>query len=152
MAIKIPLTQGKFAIIDEEDFEAIGMHKWYYGAGYALRKLKRKTIRMHSVINKTPDGYETDHIDGNGLNNQKLNLRNATRHNNVMNTNSRRNSSSKYKGVSWKLDRKKWLATICFNKKDIHLGYFISEIEAALAYNKAALKYFGEFAKLNIIT
>ena len=104
---------------------------------------------MHRVINDTPKILGTDHIDGNPLNNQKSNLRNATKSQNGMNRKSNRNSSSKYKGISWNKQNKKWRGEIQKNKKRYGLGYFKSEIEAARAYNKKALELFGEYARLN---
>ena len=92
-----------------------------------------------------------DHIDGNGLNNQRNNLRKATHQENMMNRQSNKNSSSQFKGVHWYERTNKWQARITFNQKRISLGYFTSEIDAAKTYNKKALELFGEFAKLNFI-
>jgi hypothetical protein len=92
-----------------------------------------------------------DHEDRNSLNDLIENLRPATYHQNSMNCTSQKNSSSRYLGVNYESRLSKWKVQICFNRKKIYLGVYISEIEAALAYNKAAVKYFGEFAHLNII-
>lgn len=92
-----------------------------------------------------------DHIDLNRLNNCRSNLRNATHTQNEQNKVSRIGSSSKYKGVSWNTMLSKWTAQIGIEGKKLHLGCFVSEIKAAEAYNKAAMKYFGSFANVNSI-
>lgn len=155
---KIALTKAKFAIVDDEDYEFINQRKWrFHDQGYAISsesvgnlngKRKFKNYYMHRLIMVTPDDMDTDHINGDKLDNRKINLRICTRAENNRNKLPRKNSSSRFKGVFWREDRKKWRAVI-FNKKQIHLGMFTSEIDAAIAYNEAAIKYFGEFAKLN---
>ena len=87
--------------------------------------------------------------DGDGLNNQKANLRICTRSQNKMNGKSYKNSSSKYKGIWWVKKNKKWRVRIRLNNKTIHLGYFKDETEAAKAYDSKAKELFGEFARLN---
>jgi len=99
----------------------------------------------------TPSDMETDHRDGNGLNNQRENLRICTRQQNSQNGLAHKDSSSQFKGVSLKKGRHKWVACIMQNGKLAHLGYFDNEIEAAKTYNTKAKELFGEFAKLNII-
>lgn len=152
---QIPLTQGKFAIVDDEDYEFLSQWKWHISHGYALRSdlssYPKKTISMHRVITGTTGNQLVDHIDRNGLNNQKSNLRIVTRTQNGMNRKSHSGSSSKYKGVSWYKAGKKWEAFITYNKKRKFLGRFKSEIEAAEAYNIAATKFHGEYALLNEI-
>lgn len=157
---KISLSQGRFALIDAEDFEFLNQWEWCYSRGYALRneyigmidgKQKAKRIPMHRLVNKTPDDLQTDHINGDKLDNRKCNLRSCTSSQNHMNKKSPKNSTSKYKGVHWYKKGKKWKSEIRINKKGQYLGYFKSEIEAAKAYNKAAIELFGEFAKLNKI-
>lgn len=153
---KISLTQGKYAIVDAEDYDYIKKWKWYYSknrGGYAVREEmrqgKKKLISMHRVINKTPTGMVTDHINGNTLDNRKKNLRNATIRQNTQNQRIRENKSSKYKGVYWYKAGRKWRAQMQSNKKRIYLGQYDSEIEAAKAYNEGAIKYFGKYARLN---
>lgn len=158
---EIPLTQGKVALVDDADFERLNQFKWFaaFGGGiefYAKRMTiiegKRKVLRMHRVILGLMDNpICCDHIDGNGLNNQRNNLRLCTRQENNRNVSSRRDSISKYKGVSSYKKSKKWRSFISVDGKYIHLGYFHSEKDAALAHNEAALKYHGEFARLNTI-
>ena len=107
--------------------------------------------RMHLIIMGEAYGLEVDHINGNKLDNQKSNLRFVTHMQNLHNRKPSRESSSKYKGVSWNAWHKRWLAKICNNYTSIFLGYFKSEEDAALAYNKAALKYHEEYARLNVV-
>lgn len=156
---EIKLTKGLCALVDDEDFERINQFKWYaLKSGrtfYAVRNMlkteftdnKRGTYFMHNVIM----GFKgVDHISGFGLDNQKINLRACTQHQNNMNSIPAKNSTSKYKGVSWAAHVKKWRGQIQFNRKIKHLGYFTSEAEAALAYDCAARELFKEFAKLNM--
>lgn len=110
---------------------------------------QRGTIFMHRVILNTPLGYETDHSNGDGLDNRKENLRIATASQNKWNRNKYKNNTSGYKGVSWEKDRGRWRAYIILKTERIHLGYFNDKHEAARAYNAAAIKYHGEFACLN---
>jgi len=145
----VPLTKGMVAVVDLEDVEVIGLNSWYFDGVYARRKIsiegKQFNVLMHRVINKTPDTLETDHIDGNGLNNKRSNLRHATGSQNNQNRKKITCGTSKYKGVSFHTGSKKWRAQI--NEK--HIGSFRSELECAKAYDKAALKLFGEYARLN---
>ena len=96
-----------------------------------------------------PDGMEVDHINGNGLDNRKANLRLCTRAQNQMNSIKRTGKSSIFKGVSWHKNAWKWRANIKINQKDIHIGYFDTELEAAEAYDIEAIRLFGSFAKTN---
>ena len=105
-------------------------------------------VSMHRYILNTPNGKETDHCNGNGLDNREDNLRICTTAQNQHNQISVR-GMSKYKGVSWNKNAKKWDARIKLNNKPIRLGYYISEIEAAHAYDKAALKYYEKYAHTN---
>ena len=159
--VKIPLTQGKFALIDDKDFNLVNQYKWFAqkhrNTYYACRRAKRmndkgKFMSMHRLILDFPDN-DVDHKDGNGLNNGRYNLRTCSKSQNQQNqmkTNNGRKTSSIYKGVSWHKGNTKWMACIRVYGKLVHLRYFTSEIEAAKVYNKAAIKYFGEFANLNI--
>jgi hypothetical protein len=154
---QIPLTRGMFALVDDEDFEYLNQFKWYAhkdsATYYAMRKKNRKDVRMHRVIlGITEPKVFGDHIDHNGLNNQRSNLRIATPAQNQRNKASRKGSSSKYLGVAnYPKKNKPWGATISSNNKHYHLGHFAKEEDAARAYNEAAIKYHGEFANLNSI-
>ncbi len=158
---EIKLTQGKFTMVDDDDFEYLNQWKWYAalftGAKtyYAVRvdyTNGKRTILMHRVILELTDRkVKADHRDHNGLNNQRKNLRSATHSQNIKNTCSRKNSTSKFLGVHWEKERNKWKAEITSNRKTKRIGRFDREIDAAVAYNKAAIEIHGEFANLNII-
>lgn len=150
----IPLTQGQFAIVDAEDYDFLIQWKWYahweYNSFYALRKLPRingrqKCIAMHRIVNATPDDMETDHINGNGLDNRKRNLRSVTTQQNQWNQRAQSNVSSAHKGVCWNKNLKKWQAQIWVNNKCMYLGVFDSENKAAEAYNAVAMAHRGQF-------
>ena len=159
---KICLTHGKLAIVDVEDFDWLSQWHWFYKpGGYAVRnqylgttgtpKVKRyKRIYMSREILKAPVGLVVDHINHDTLDNRKVNLRLATHRENSINSSIRKHSS-RYKGVSWKKQYKKWASNIVVYKKQISLGYFDNEEEAAKIYNEAAKKYFGEFAFVNLL-
>lgn len=153
--------KGKFAKVDDEDYDWLNQWKWHlkfnkYG-GYACRDLK--TIRMHRVIlNITDSKIFGDHINHDTLDNQKANLRVVTHTQNQMNRSPQRKGTSKYNGVYLHKIKKKsgkcyiyWRAHITVNNKKISLGYFKNEIDAAKAFNKAALIYRKEYANLNNI-
>lgn len=162
----IPLSQhgknrGKYsAIVDDEDFNKLNKNKWSVFKSrnvlYAYRRDENnKSVFMHNQIMNSPNGMVVDHIDHNGLNCQKNNMRRCTNAENNRNKTSSKNSTSKYLGVC--LYRKNngykdyfyWAAQITYNYKRKRLGLFHSEIEAAKCYNEAAIKYHGEFANLN---
>jgi hypothetical protein len=154
----IPLTQGKHAIVDAEDYKRINQWKWYALKNgnnfYAVRNIGKHPhqimIRMHREVLglKLNDGKQADHRDGNGLDNRRFNLRLCTHSQNQHNQHSIR-GISKYKGVSWIKKDKKWKTKIQFEQKSIAIGRFDSEIEAAKAYDKKAKELFGEFACTN---
>ena len=157
---RIKLTQGKFALVSDEDYEYLNQWKWFahkgYTTFYAIRhsltiNKKRTLIYMHRVIAERMGIKNPDHIDRNGLNNQRNNLRDSTRSQNNANRGLNKNNTSGYKGVCWNKQKQKWHARIRVNYKYVQLGLFDNIKDAARAYNKAALKYFGEFAWLNPI-
>lgn len=155
MTKEIQLTQGKVALIDDEDYAEISKHKWGISHGYAHRAVSNseyfsgKThISMHVQIMKS-DGDIVDHINGNRLDNRKCNLRLCTHRQNIINSKKRSNSASKYKGVN--KHQKGWQVFIWNGVKNIHLGIFEkdNEVEAAKAYDKAAKEMHGKYAHLN---
>ena len=150
----IPLTRGLFAVVDAEDYERLSKYTWFAEGTdrnfYAVRKENGKSIKMHRQIMNAPDHLVVDHIDHNGLNNRKKNLRICTFAENCRNLRASRHKSSKYKGVHWHKGNRKWAAQVTCDHKTHHLGYFVEEIDAAMAYDRAAVELFGEFASLNL--
>lgn len=170
---KIPLTEGEFAIVDDCDFAKLSVLKWMVQSGkrkkYARRsytcgerkvdgKLKQRVAWMHRVVMDCPEGLVVDHINGNGLDNRRKNLRIVTPSQNGLNKVASSNNKSGYKGVyrTGKRYKTKWFALIYIPVKGklpnkVYLGYFSRKSDAAKAYNEAAKMYHGEFAKLNVI-
>lgn len=152
---EIPLTQGKVAIIDDADYEAVSKYIWYADIRtkkraencYARTGRNSHTIMMHRLITGAPKGMDVDHINRNGLDNRRSNLRVCSRSNNNANTGPQRNNKFGYKGVWAK--KNKYRSCIHANNKTIHLGYFDTPEEAARAYDAKAKEIFGEFALLN---
>ncbi len=159
MAKLIPLNKGKSVVVDDADFDKFSQWHWFFqanrnGNGYAVRKTTRNAksvwLKMHREIIEAPSGMQVDHIDGNGLNNQRSNLRLCTATDNARNSRSRRGSSSEFKGVSWSKSGKAWQAYIAADKQTIYLGLFEDEGFAARVHDSAARKLHGEFARLNL--
>jgi hypothetical protein len=157
---EIQLTQGKVALVDDEDFEYLNQFRWfsnnmngkfYVGRYITVSKYKQIRISMHRFIMKPEKGMVIDHLDRNPLNNQKNNLRICTQGENLRNKKIYANNKCGFKGVIWWERNSKWKAEIRHNKKKIYLGYYKNINDAARAYNAAALKYHGEFANLNKI-
>ena len=161
---EIKLSKGYIAVVDEDDYEWLIKHKWCSSSGhktvYAVRgeatgvKYKRKIVMMHRQILGTAPfaGAQVDHINGNGLDNRRTNLRWVTHKQNRRNEPKRRiKCTSSYKGVALVSGCKnpKWRAQIKVDGVQKFLGHFNEEIEAARAYNAAAMEYYGEFANLN---
>ena len=150
----IKLTFGKFAVIDVEDYDRVSQYNWcaieddrcWYAHTF---KRDGTPLSMHRLITNAPKGLLVDHIDHNGLNNRKSNLRLCTNAQNQQNTRPRRGGTSRYKGVWLDKTRNVFMATISCNKKRYFLGRFKLETDAAKAYDKKAKELFGEFAYLN---
>jgi len=149
----IPLTQGKFAIVDAADYDWLNQYKWHVKehkhTSYAETQKKGKLIKMHRLITGAPSHLFVDHRDLNGLNNRRSNLRLCTRAENIHNQRPRKGGTSKYKGVYLKKLVRKFVAQISMNGKKRTIGYFGDEIEAAISYDIKAMELFGEFAYLN---
>lgn len=153
MTKEIPLSQGKIALVDDEDYERVVQLKWYYDGRYVSNcdNKRGRGVRLHRFIMNAPAGVDVDHRDLNKLNCQKSNLRLATRQQNTQSQPKRRinNGTSRFKGVSYERRRGWWVAQICLDYKTKYLGSFHNEEEAARAYDRAARQYFGEFALVN---
>ena len=153
----VKLTQGKFAFVDDDIFEIVNKYKWHVVKrgknNYASRTClegKKKIIYMHRFILDITNPKEiVDHVDGNGLNNIKKNIRICNTFENARNSRSRENKSSIYKGVHFNKKSNKWRAMICINNKSMHLGMFDNEEDAGKKYDEVAKINYGEFAKLN---
>jgi hypothetical protein len=158
---RIYLGEGIWTILDEGDYYRLRNYKWIvYGSGksgenlYAVRfKLvsPKKTIMtsMHREIMKPTDDRFVDHKNCDSLDNRRENLRFATRAENIRNRRKRKNTTSRFIGVNFYKPKGNWESRIMYQEKRIRLGRFDSETDAALAYDEAAKKYFGEFARLN---
>lgn len=154
---EIPLGGGHVALVDDDDFERVAsVGKWHshqsLNTVYAIRHFKKPDGRwsprpMHGFIT---DWKLVDHINRNGLDNRRANLRPATPSQNQANRCVRRDSHSAFKGVSWYPDRNRWRARITVDQKIRSLGYYTTAEEAARAYDAAALNAFGEYARLNL--
>lgn len=149
---ELTLSRGKIALVDDEDFEYVSQWKWTAlftsKNWYASRDGSK--ILLHRIIMRARSGQIVDHKDRNGLNCQKINLRFCTKSQNQMNRRPR-GGTSRYKGVWLRGDTDRWQAEIHYNYKKVSLGCYNTQEEAAIAYNKAAKEYHGEFANLNLI-
>lgn len=158
-------TKGKTVMVDDDDFEELSKNRWsascFGGCWYVMRgvligredtpkgpKKKYRTILMHRQLLGFPEG-DVDHIDHNGLNNQRSNLRVCTRTENMRNATKRKKATSIYKGVHWNKQHSKWACGIVVDGKLKSLGLFSDEKSAGLAYDKAAIAFFGDFAATN---
>lgn len=153
---KIPLTQGKFATVDDDQQEMLSKFKWHVNRGrYAVtniggRKNKTRIFMHHMVLGRPLDGMVVDHINGDSTDNRKDNLRICTQAENVRNQKIRKDSPFGYKGVM-RNGKNGFMARIRSNGKVIYIATFRTAVEAAKAYNEAAIKYHGNFAYLNVI-
>ncbi len=152
MSKEIPLTRGHVAIVDDEDYEWLSQWKWTaFQSGnqvYAYRKHKNKSVLLHRLITSAPKGKVVDHINRNGLDNRRENLRVVGRKENALNSSFIPNGTSKYRGVRY--SKNAWQSEIMVDRKYIYLGRFKSEEDAARAYDAAATMYFKSDARLNL--
>jgi len=156
---RISLGQGDWTLLDQDDYYKCCKYSWSLGGFkknfYAVTGIKNKDgefelVRMHRLLMNPPKGRVVDHQNSNGLDNRMDNIRIATKGQNVCNKiKTRRKTSSKYIGVSWDKRNRLWSAYIGHLYKKIFLGYFKNEIDAARAYDRAAIKHHKEFAHLN---
>ncbi len=164
----IKLTQGKVALVDNADFEALNRFKWQAhrdgkggGLYYAIRSVsinratarmlgihRQYAVRMHREIMRPLKGEQVDHVDGDGLNNQRYNLRTASHAENVRNRGKQKNNTSGFKGVKWNGAAKKWEAKIGVDGKDVYLGVYTSKEIAYGVYCEAAKKHHGKYARI----
>lgn len=148
----IHLSNGGFTVVDADRVEELSTFKWRRGAyDYIVTTDpgRSRHIRLHRMLLKAPAGVNVDHQNRVKLDNRVCNLRLANESQNGANSGKRANASSRYKGVSWDKRNGKWHVMIKVNYKAINLGHFVSEVDGAKAYNAAAVKHFGEFARLN---
>jgi len=153
----VPLTQGLFAIVDSADADVVAARSWYAvacdgnGVFYAARNewsdSSQHRVLMHRQIMRAGRGLVVDHVDRDGLNNRRSNLRIATQAQNSRNRRRHRNNTSGFKGVSFHRREKKWYAHIHHQGKKLFLGYFVSAEAAHAAYCDAAARLHGEFAR-----
>lgn len=157
---QIPLTQGQFALVDDADYDKLNQSKWcakkecngnFYAVRWSLKNGKQIKIRMSRQILglEQGDSRQADHQNHNTLDDRRDNLRICTCRQNLRNRRGCSNTSSRFKGVHWEKQKKKWCARICINGKSNHLGRYDDEELAAMAYDSVARKVFGEFAYLN---
>ncbi len=157
---RVPLSRGQFARVDQRDYYVLSKFKWsILDQGekfYAIHNVwddyaqKYRGVLMHSFLMNPPDHLVVDHENGDGLDNRRANLRVVSQMQNVWNRKKyAKSSSSKFTGVSWDKKCKKWRVRIHHKNKQIEIGLFTDEIEAAKAYDRAAIKYRGQFARLN---
>ena len=146
------LPTGESFIIDSEDYCLVSKYRWVSNrSGYFLASTGERNshVFLHRMVIEPPDDMFVDHIDGNKSNCRKSNLRICSQTDNNRNVGVKSNNRCGYKGVYWASDRGKWRTEITVDRKHIHIGSFETAEEAARAYDKCALFYFGEYAKTN---
>jgi hypothetical protein len=146
---RIPLGDGRYALVDAADYEQLSQWTWHGEDGYAVRCEKGKRVYMHRQITNPPDGLSVDHVNRCRADNRRSNLRICTHQQNMYNRAKRAGSISRFKGVGFRKRDQKWYAELGATRKPIWLGFFDEEVEAARAYDAKAVEHFGEFAWLN---
>lgn len=158
MTVTHELTGGHILLLDDEDAHLLDEYAWcphttkhniYASASIWLPTQTTGTVLMHRLVMNAPEGMDVDHINRNGLDNQRSNLQVCTRAQNLARAGAPKTNTSGYKGVSWSKQHSKWVAYIRPDYKKRHLGLFLNKDDAARAYNRAALETWGEFAFLN---
>jgi hypothetical protein len=147
----IGLGGGLFAIVDASDFQWLSRYRWRATggeAGYPCCRIGGKKVYMHRLIVNAPDGRVVDHANGNRWDNRRDNLRICTQGENLRNRR-KWGGSSRFKGVFWDPVRRKWRVLIRCNGKTVHMGRYADEVQAAMAYDRAARRLFGVYARLN---
>lgn len=160
--VEVPIHSRKYpglvALINADDLPLVEGYRWntrkdgerFYAVHHVYPSEKKTTIRMHCLIlPNPPEGHEIDHINRDGLDNRRSNLRFVTRGQNLCNRRPNMNGSSRFKGVHWESDRSRWIATVTVNGRRRKIGRFTDEIEAAHAADSAAIEHYGEHAYLN---
>ncbi len=152
---EIPLTQGKVALVDDEDYGRVSAYRWMaWWNGhrwYAITKIDSQRVLMHRFVLAAAPDQQIDHINGDGLDNRRSQLRFVTSQQNSMNRGLRRGANNQYKGVSMTNppSMSTWKAQILVDGKRLYLGSYRTPEDAAKAYDAAAKEHFGEFAWLN---
>lgn len=151
MVKEIPLQNGMVALVDDEDFERVNKFKWCYLIDNKVEDVENGDCGLGYFILQPNKGEAVVRIDKKILDFTKKNLRVISRNKVPHTSKGQSGSTSKYKGVSWRKDMNKWRARVRIDGKEKHLGYFINEDAAALAYNKAAKEFYGEHSYQNVI-
>lgn len=151
---EIQLGSGQIVIVDEADYDWLSRYNWTrsgpkIGKNYATSTVEKKRVYMHRLILGAKTGEQVDHINGDALDNRRANLRLCTKQQNTANSGLPSTNTSGLKGASFDRTKNRWASRIGVNGKYLHLGRFKTKEEAALAYDKAAVEHFGEFALTN---
>ena len=147
---EIPLSQGKVAMVDDGDYNLVSVHTWHtFRAHKSWYARSSQTIYMHRLIMAAPEGLEVAHIDGDGLNNRRDNLRLVTRMQNLANQRINTANTSGYRGVTWHKRRMQWMAQTKHLGKHIHFGYHDNLVDAAVAYDKGMRAIHGPHCHSN---
>lgn len=151
--MEILARHGETILIDDEDANIVAGITWSVlrirQLAYATARVEGKRVYMHRVVSHAPDGVSVDHINGEGLDNQKANLRFVTHSQNCMNTRKRSNQSSRFRGVYFDKGKGRWRAQVTASGVQTTIGTFESEEAAAVAYDREARLRFGQYGRYN---